>query len=142
MTDSSAKTFPETLAKCAAEVEAIYAQCASAHPNFGVTKEDLAVALAAAVEKFANCSEGAGRRQSARKLRSFISELQHTDVYLALGCARGNEAAWWEFDRRYRSFVERLARHLLSTRGDADEVIDHVYAELFGTKVVDGVRLS
>jgi len=142
VTNSSATKFPETLANCAEEVEAIYAQCASAHPNFGVTKEDLAAALGTAVEKFADCSGLAGRRQSARKLRTFISELQHGDVYLALGCARGNEAAWWEFDRRYRSFIERLARHLLSTRADADEVIDHIYAELFGTKVVDGVRLS
>jgi len=142
VTDSSATKFPETLTKCAEEVDAIYAQCASAHPNFGVTREDLAVALAAAVEKFADCSGVAGPRQSLRKLRSFINELQHGDVYLALGCARGNEAAWWEFDRCYRSFIERLARHLLTTRADADEVIDHIYAELFGTRVVDGVRLS
>jgi len=142
VTDSSATKFPETLTKCAKEVDAIYAQCAGAHPNFGVTREDLAVALAAAVEKFADCSGVAGPRQSVRKLRSFINELQHGDVYLALGCARGNEAAWWEFDRCYRSFIERLARHLLTTRADADEVIDHIYAELFGTRVVDGVRLS
>jgi len=142
VTDSSATKFPETLTKCAAEVEAIYAQCANAHPNFGVAKEDLAIALGAAVAKFADCSGVAGSRQSVRKLRAFINELQHGDVYLALACARGNEAAWWEFDRRYRSFIERLTRHLLTTRADADEVIDHVYAELFGTKVVDGVRLS
>jgi RNA polymerase sigma-70 factor len=142
VTDSSATKFPQTLTKCAAEVEAIYAQCASAQPNFGVSKEDLAIAFGAAVEKFADCSGVAGGRQSVRKLRAFISELQHADVYLALGCAHGNEAAWWEFDRRYRSFIERLTRHLLTTRADADEVIDHVYAELFGTKIVDGVRLS
>ena len=142
MTDLPSTQFPQTLAKCAEEIDAIYAQCASAHPNFGVSKENLAVAFAAAVEKFADCSGAGARRQSVRKLREFISELQHADVYLALGCARGNEAAWWEFDRRYRSFIERLARHLLTARTEADEVIDHVYAELFGTKVVDGVRLS
>jgi DNA-directed RNA polymerase specialized sigma24 family protein len=142
VTDSSATKFPETLAKCAEQVEAIYAKCANAHPNFGVTRDDLAVALSAAVEKFADCSGLVGRRQSVRKLRDFVNELQHDDVYLALGCARGNEAAWWEFDRRYRSFIERLARHLLTARADADEVIDHIYAELFGTKVVNGVRLS
>ena len=142
MTDSSATNFPVTLAKCAEEVSAIHAQCAAAHPAFGVTKEEFALALAGAVEKFADCSGRAGRRQSVRKLRSFLNELQHDDVFLALACSRGNEAAWWEFDRRYRSFIERLARHLLTARADADEVIDHIYAELFGTKVVDGVRLS
>ena len=142
VTDSSATKFPETIAKCAKDVEAIYAQCATAHPAFGVTQEEFAVALSGAVEKFADCSGVSGRRQSVRQLRKFLSELQNEDVYLALACARGNEAAWWEFDRRYRSFIERLARHLLTQRANADEVIDHVYAELFGTKVVDGVRLS
>src|SRR5205085_2449000 len=68
--------------------------------------------------------------------------LQASDLYLAIACESGNETAWWHFDRQYRSFVERLARHLLSSRADADEVIDHVYAELFGTKVVNGVRIS
>ena len=142
MTNSSATKFPDALAGCAAHVDAIYAQCANAHPEYGVTKEDFAVALAGAVEKFADCSGPAKRRTSPRKLRRFLSELQHDDVYLAIACARGNETAWWEFDRRYRSFVERLARYLLTARADADEVIDHVYAELFGTKIVDGVRQS
>lgn len=141
MTESSATKFPDAIAKCAKDVKAIYAQCATAHPNFGVGEEELAIALNAAVEKFADCA-GVGKRQSVRQLRKFLSELQNEDVYLALACARGNEAAWWEFDRRYRSFIERLARHLLTQRADADEVIDHIYAELFGTKVVDGVRIS
>jgi DNA-directed RNA polymerase specialized sigma24 family protein len=35
-----------------------------------------------------------------------------------------------------------VARHLASTGTDADEVIDSVYAELFGTKLVAGVRRS
>jgi DNA-directed RNA polymerase specialized sigma24 family protein len=46
------------------------------------------------------------------------------------------------FDRQYRSFIERLARHLVGSRLDPDEVIDSVCAELFGTRIVDGVRQS
>ena len=99
-------------------------------------------AIAAAVEKYGECFHSSNRAPSIRKARQFISELQTADLYLALACARGNENAWWEFDRRYRSFVERVARHLLTTRVDADEVIDHIYAELFGTKIVDGARQS
>ena len=142
MTDSSATKLPDALAKCAEQVDGIYAQCANAHPEFGVTKKEFGVALAGAVEKFGDCSGAVNRRQSLRKLRRFLGELQTDDVYLALACARGNEGAWWEFDRRYRSFIERLARHLLTSRADADEVIDHIYAELFGTRIVNDVRQS
>jgi len=127
---------------CADHVDAIYAQCASAHPDFGIASADFRAAITAAVAKYGECFGSTSRTPSLRKARQFISELQSADLYLALACARGNESAWWEFDRRYRSFVERLARHLLTTRADADEVIDHIYAELFGTKIVNGVRQS
>lgn len=141
MTNSSAAKSSEPLAGCGDQIDAIYQECVTANSGFAVSRDDFSAALAGAVEKYADCL-GAGGRTSARKLRQFINELQHADLYLALACARGNESAWWEFDRRYRSFVERLARHLLKTRADADEVIDHIYAELFGTKIVDGNRQS
>lgn len=127
---------------CADHVDAIYAQCAIAYPNFGVAPTDFMSAIATAVDKYEGCFGSGDRALSVRNVRQFISELQSADLYLALACMRGNENAWWEFDRRYRSFVERLARHLLTTRADADEVIDHIYAELFGTKIIDGVRQS
>ena len=38
--------------------------------------------------------------------------------------------------------MERVARHLASTEIDAQEVIDTVYVELYGTRVVDGERVS
>lgn len=141
MTKSSAAQPSEVLAGCGDQLDAIYQECVNANPSYGVAREDFSTAVAGAVTKYSDCF-GPGRRTSVRKLRQFIKELQHGDLYLALACARGNETAWWEFDRRYRSFVERLARHLLTTRADADEVIDHIYAELFGTKIVDGNRQS
>jgi RNA polymerase sigma-70 factor len=132
----------EIVAVCAEHIDAIHAQCANTHPDFAITSVEFTAAIAAAVEKYSDCLGPGNDVPSARKVRQFISELQSADLYLALACARGNENAWWAFDRRYRSFVERLARHLLTTRADADEVIDHIYAELFGTKIVDGVRQS
>ena len=38
--------------------------------------------------------------------------------------------------------MERVARHLAKTEIDAQEVIDTVYVELYGTRVVDGARVS
>jgi RNA polymerase sigma-70 factor len=83
-----------------------------------------------------------GEIPSVNKIRQFIAELQDTDLYLSLACAQGNEQAWWQFDRLHRSFIERLARRLVRSGMDADEVIDSVYFELFGTKTVDEVRQS
>jgi RNA polymerase sigma-70 factor, ECF subfamily len=138
VTNSSAEKFAAALAASADQVEAVYSECAKAHPGFGVTRDDFSAAIGVALQKYGSCL-GA---PSKRKVRQFIEELQSADLFLALACATGNESAWWEFDRRYRSFIERLARHLLTTRPDADELIDHIYAELFGTKTVDGVRQS
>src|SRR5262249_21361324 len=56
--------------------------------------------------------------------------------------AAGNEHAWWEFDRTYRPYIDRVARHLVGNRVAADEAIDFVYAELFGTTTAGGARQS
>jgi RNA polymerase sigma-70 factor len=142
VTKVSTTQSAEIVSGCADQIDGIYQRCVKTHPDFGVAGEDFTTAVTAAVEKYYVGLAGADADHSPGSARQFIDELQDLDLYLALACARGNESAWWEFDRRYRSFVERLARHLLSIRADADEVIDYVYAELFGTKVVDGVRLS
>jgi RNA polymerase sigma-70 factor len=138
VTKSSTAKHTAALAGCADHIDAVYRECVTAQPGFGVRRDDFGAAIAGAVEKYSGCI-GAPTK---RKVKQFVSELQSADLFLALACAAGNENAWWEFDRRYRSFIERLARHLLTTRADADELIDHIYAELFGTKTVDGVRQS
>ena len=130
------------LSGCTAELDEAYSRCASQHPDYAVSAEDFSDAVAAAIEKYLIGFSKPDMLPKPREVQAFISELQVFDLYLALACARGNENAWWQFDRQYRLFIERLARHLLSIRADADEIIDHVYAELFGTKVVDGIRLS
>lgn len=123
-------------------MDAVYARCAETYPAFGLTAEDFRAALTAAVAKYLVGLGHTGAAPSTDKIRAFVGELQSSDLYLALACARGNEPAWQRFDLEYRPFIERLARHLAGSGTDADEVIDLVYAELFGTRIVDGVRQS
>lgn len=130
------------LAACAAELDAIYADCAKAYSDFGLSPADFRDAVIGAINKYLMSFTGGSEVPSTQELSRFIGELQDRDLYLALACARGNEQAWWEFDRQYRSFIERWARHLVRSGTDADEVIDSVYVELFGTRVVQGVRQS
>jgi len=120
-------------------VDAIFADCAKAHPDFGLSPDDFREAIGRAVRKYLMAQPLA---PSTEDIGRFIGELQDRDLYLALACARGNEQAWWEFDRQYRSFIERWTRHLVRSGSDADEIIDFVYVELLGTRVVGDVRQS
>lgn len=137
---SSEAEFLNNLSACAPELDAIFARCAEAYSDFGLSPLEFREAVIGAVNKYLIAS--GSRVPSVPELRRFIGELQVLDLYIALGCARGNEQAWWEFDRAHRSFIERWASHLVRSGADADEVIDSIYVELFGTKVVGGVRQS
>ncbi len=139
---SAESEYLDNLTAGAADLDGIYARCVEAYPEVGVSCEDLKKAVAAAVDKYLVGFAKEGEIPTAQEIRKFISELQNCDLYLTLACARGNEQAWWQFDRQYRSFIERLAHQLVGRGMDANEVIDSVYAELYGTKTVDGVRQS
>ena len=131
------------MSACAEDVRALHARCVEAAPNYGISVEDFGAAVRVAVEKYLigpSSEEGDG--PVVEDLRRFIGELQVADLYLALACARGNEHAWWDFDREFRHYIERIAHHLASAASEAEEVTDSVYVELYGTRVVDGMRLS
>lgn len=130
------------LESCADQLVDSHAQCADSYPNFDVPFAEFREAVAGAAAKYLVGVSEPHSRRSADELRRFVGELKILDLYLGLACMRGNEHAWWEFDRQHRSFIERWTRHLVRSDADADEVIDAVYVELFGTRVVDGVRQS
>ena len=132
----------DALGSCAADIDALYARCVEAAPNYGVSRADFEAALRVGVDKYLFDRAGDGATPSLDEIRQFLGEIQSTDLYLALACARGNEHAWWNFDQEYRRYIERIARHLASAEADAEEVIDHVYVELYGTRVVDSERQS
>lgn len=134
--------FLDNLAACASQMDAIYADCASTYAGFDLSVTDFREAVSGAVAKYLRAAAQETEAPSRQAIARFIGDLQCLDLYLALACARGNEPAWWEFDRKHRSFIESWARHLARAGTDADEAIDAVYVELFGTKLVGGVRQS
>ena len=125
--------------ECSSDIEALYGRCSEAAPNYGVSLSDFTTAIRAAVSKYLGQEDEA---PDVETVRSFINELQASDLFLALACSSGNEHAWWEFDQSFRRYIERVARHLSSADTNAEEVIDSVYVELYGTRVVGGVRQS
>ncbi|HMS38954.1 MAG TPA: hypothetical protein PKE69_01920, partial [Pyrinomonadaceae bacterium] len=119
----------------------IYAKCHENAPNFGVSEDAFKNSLRKTSGRFLN-SNAEGEEISAAELTEFLRGLQADDLFMALACAGGNERAWWEFDQNHRTYLERVARHLASSELNAQEVVDTVYVELYGTRVVDGERVS
>jgi len=130
------------LALCNDQLIESHAHCAQSYPNFDVPFTEFRDAVATAATKYLIGVAQQNGTPSSEDLKRFINELKVPDLYLGLACMRGDEQAWWEFDRQHRAFIERWTRHLVRSDADADEVIDAVYVELFGTRVVDGVRQS
>ncbi|HWT00974.1 MAG TPA: hypothetical protein VN256_12070 [Pyrinomonadaceae bacterium] len=141
MTVSLLEQLESAIAECAADISALHQRCIEAAPNYDVEADAFHAAVRAAIDKYLVDPQAASA-PTPDEIRQFIGELQITDLYLALACARGNEHAWWEFDQSYRRYIERIARHLASAESDAEEVIDSVYVELYGTRVVNDVRQS
>ena len=138
----SAETSPNELLldKCDAVMNEIFTQCAAAAPNFGISAETFKNSLRRTANKYLFAGDSA--KITTRETESFLREIQTADLFMALACAAGNERAWWEFDHQHRAYLERVARHLASSDADAQDVVDTVYVELYGTRVVDGARVS
>ena len=129
----------ESLEKFKDTVESLYSRCVEVAPNFGVTLEMFQNSLARAVRKYLFSGEN---KATDAEIVQFLNELNHNDLFLAIACSVGCERGWWEFDQNHRAYLERVARHLASSEMNASEVVDLVYVELYGTRIVDGVRQS
>lgn len=124
----------------ASQIAALHGRCHADAPNFGVSLEDFSNSVVRSVEKYVVAASTEPLTET--HLSEFFENLQADDLFMALACSNGNERAWWEFDQQHRSYMERVSRHLAKTEVDASEVVDAVYVELYGTRVVDGRRIS
>lgn len=126
--------------ECSDAITEVFDACVANQPNFGVTSASFTESITDSVGKFL-CA-GYEDLPDPDEVREFVRSIRSDDLFLAIACAEGNERAWWEFDHQHRGYLERISRHLASTDLSAQEVIDLVYVELYGTRVVDGVRMS
>lgn len=125
---------------CEGKIKEIYDGCVEKAPNFGVDFESFRESIEQSIAKFLF---GAGQTEvSADDADGFLNSIQADDLFIAIACSDGNERAWWEFDQNHRSYLERVSRHLASSDINAQEAVDSVYVELYGTRIVDGKRVS
>ncbi len=125
---------------CSSLMDEMFTRCNETAPNFGVRLDCFKKSLHKTLQKFV--SAALPEEPKSEEVKDFLRQIQADDLFMALACSAGSERAWWEFDQQHRSYLERVARHLAKTEIDAQEVIDTVYVELYGTRVVDGERVS
>jgi len=137
---SSNSDIDKLLQASDAEISEVFDRCVANAPNFGVQKDSFVESLKRTIGKY--LAPASTTPLTSQDITDFLGQIQADDLFMAIACAQGSERGWWEFDQQHRSYMERVARHLAKTDVDAQEVIDQVYVELYGTKVVDGERQS
>jgi len=121
---------PPELATIAGE---LHAKCAA--EQFGLSCDDLARILGEVTKKYLGA---AGQAQ----LRVFCTSLKIEELVLARACAAGNERAWEVFMVRYREKLYDIGLHIAREDSAARELSDSLYADLYGTVMRNGERVS
>jgi RNA polymerase sigma-70 factor len=101
-----------------------------------VSPEAFAACLQVAVAK-----AFADRTPSSDEVERFVEGLHLADLALACACAAGADDAWEYVVREYRPALYRAA-DALDPAGNAREVADELYGELYGMRERDGERRS
>jgi len=104
--------------------------------GFGMSFEDFAGILQEVVARYLP--------QDARpaEVLELLTSLRVEELSLARACARGNEAAWEIFLNRYREKLYNAAHSMASEESAARDLADSLYADLYGTRTVEGRRVS
>ncbi len=104
--------------------------------KIGLSRESLAAIL---------CDIGAKHSTAATPesdLRAFFLTLRIDELALARACAAGSDPAWEVFMTRYREKLHLSALRIAREDSAARELADTLYADLYGTNIRDGQRVS
>lgn len=84
-----------------------------------------------------------GKHASEHHQAKWVSTLHLDDLVLAHACARGHEAGWERFISLFREKLFAVSLTIARDESLARELVDSVYADLFGTRTrSDGRRKS
>jgi RNA polymerase sigma-70 factor (ECF subfamily) len=76
------------------------------------------------------------------ELRTFFLSLRVDELALARACAAGHDSAWDVFVIRFREKLYQAALRIAREDSAARELADTLYADLYGTSLRDGHRVS
>ena len=104
--------------------------------QFGLARDFFAVLL---------CEVGAKSVSAAAtpsEVRTFFLTLRVDELALARACAAGHDSAWDAFVIRFREKLYQAALRIAREDSAARELADTLYADLYGTSLRDGKRVS
>ena len=103
--------------------------------EFGLSAEAFLGILQEIVDKYLPSA-------STKEAAAFCGSLRVEELALARACAAGHERAWEVFLTRYRAKLYDIANHIARENSAGRELADSLYAELYGTVIRDGQRVS
>jgi RNA polymerase sigma-70 factor (ECF subfamily) len=80
-------------------------------------------------------------KHNVRKVRAYLETLHVADIALARACSAGSAEAWDFFVAQFRQELYRAARAIAGD-GNARELADSLYADLYGLRESEGRRKS
>ncbi|MCS6873579.1 MAG: hypothetical protein N2Z23_02185 [Pyrinomonadaceae bacterium] len=133
----SSQIIHSNFQSCKEKILQIYESCRQKKPQYNVTYQQFEERIQKSIYKYFK-----EKSLSLAELNQLLEELHSEDLYLSIACANGDEQAWWDFDKEYRSYLEKIALKLTKNQTDAEEVVENLYAELYGTTLKEGQRVS
>jgi RNA polymerase sigma-70 factor, ECF subfamily len=125
--DARSKAEPGALDSALTE---LYARSRAA--EFGLSTEEFGGIL----------REVAAKHAPNPGFQEFCGSLRLEDLALARACAGGHERAWEVFMLRFREKLYDIGRQITRDDSSGRELADSVYADLYGTKTREGLRVS
>ncbi|HZP62288.1 MAG TPA: sigma-70 family RNA polymerase sigma factor [Terriglobales bacterium] len=117
-----------------ASFAAFYAKSRAA--EFGLSRENFDAILQEVTKKYLPTEASENDKQQ------FVANLRIEELALARACAAGRERAWEVFLTRYREKLYGAAAYITKESSAARDLADSLYADLYGTNVREGERVS
>lgn len=129
---------PQPAAALPSELESLVRELyrKSGGERFGLRQQEFIIIICRIGEKYVPADGGIA------ELRELYVNLRVEELALAHACARGNESAWETFLLRYREKLYDMARAIAREDSAARELADSLYADLYGTTMREGSRIS
>jgi len=117
-----------------------------AQRRYNVSLEDLSAALHSSARRQLGESEPPSETEISPDLKpvtpALFDAVNIDDLCLAIACAKGDDAAWEDFYRDYRSYLLSIARTMTSDAAAAEQLADSTFADLYGLRESAGNRIS
>jgi RNA polymerase sigma-70 factor (ECF subfamily) len=105
---------------------------ARASDSRSLNADSLAPRLAAALDKYLLRDDP---DTAAVEISGFIDGMQADDLCLIIACERGDENAWTDLVERFTATVRSAARSASSNEDAAEDLVQSIWAELYGLRV-------